>query len=849
MHARSRERRRASGAPASSISSIGRAVAALLAALVLAAVPLQYSHAATPAAGAVAAARRTTAYPGGAGLRWGHASVIADQMLYVFGGKQSEGNSMRDYAPGCLSLDLSSKFTTDNALWVSDCANKAPLLAGHTAVINKGLNMVILFGGAVPDDSSGPSSPLYLFSAEIKFWNTPSNADFPLALGNHSAAIDTATGDMIIHGGVFRDTSNLTNVVSNTTMHMVTMPDDHVSLVSSPTAVLIVVIPPAPQPAPSPSPKPTTSRAGVTITTRTVTTITTTASANATSTITATSTRSIAATEDGSTETRTSTRTRTTMSTNKHPTVASEPEPTQSSEGGLLGLPQGLLRKRGESAPVNSLLMTWTNATQPYGVAGRVGHTATILEQQGVMVVIGGFSEGKLVDMQTLFIYDTEQQVWRKRTASGQVPAPRRNHVATLVNNTGIVIHGGANADFSQALDDVAVLDTTTWAWQRPPVANAPAARYAHSAVQAGPYMMLMFGYVPASPLEAAPGDNGLYILDTTTWRFVTQFDPGTAHLSMMFTNQKLSGGTIFGLFVASLVALLVLLVLGYVGCAHYYNRHPRINDDENMTMLPTAELRDFGRRITMRLGVRGAPRNVARPAPARPQTRFLANRTNSSLGMPHAPRLSLTPTHDSIGDMLQDSRVASPEPVGSSEKPHSSIDGTRFSRRTHLDDVELPAGLRNRDAAPPVNAFAAATTAAAAGTDGALGPAGLLLAGNEPSRPTTSSSSALGPAHAAEAFLLNSSAPPAAHVLAARSSVGSNDRSALSDGLQPDPAVAHTDMPPVLRPWTADDGGSGLGRPTPGFAKPAAALRDSIDIGALLSQKQQFFVANPDDS
>ncbi|KAJ2715286.1 hypothetical protein H4R19_001283, partial [Coemansia spiralis] len=658
------------------------------------------------------------------------------------------------------------------------------------------LNMVILFGGAVPDDGSASASPLHLFSAEIKFWNTPDKAGFPLALGNHSGVIDMATGDMIVHGGVLRGDSALTAIVSNTTMHMVTMPSEHLPLNASPTGLLVIVLPPPAPPAPPPPPsKPTTTTRTEPATTRTITAAPTVTSTVATRTVT-----------------------RTALSATGRPTPTAEPEPTsETSSGGLLGLPisLGLFGKRdgskdsssdsNKNSVVDSMIMTWTNATQPYGVAGREGHTATVLGGS-TMVVIGGFSEGNLVEMQTLFVYDAVKQVWRKRTAGGQVPPARRNHVATLVNGTVIVVHGGANADFSQALDDVAVLNTTTWTWQRPVVANPPAARYAHSAVQAGPYMLLMFGYVPDNPTTPRAGDKGIQILDTTSWLYVSHFDPGRAHLSMMFKSQKLTGGTIFGLFAASLVALLVLLIMAYVGCAHYYNRHPRANNDENMVMLPGSELRNFGRRITMRLGVRP----VARPAPARPQTRFLANRTNSSLSLnlspTHAPRLSLTPTHDSMGAMPSDC-----------EKPHPSFDATRFSRRTHLDDVELPAGLRNRDT------ISAANTLGGTPVPGA--PAPLDVAGL--SRPTTAASQA----HGADALLasLTLPLPPAAR--ASRSSTH-------IIGLQLDPALGHAD---ALRPWTADTVSSG-------HTRPSGSLRDSIDINTLLAQNHHFFVANPDD-
>ncbi|KAJ2799993.1 hypothetical protein H4R21_003346 [Coemansia helicoidea] len=809
-----RVRRRASGAPGRSSSSTGRTVAALLATLALAAVPLPCVYAATaPRAVRQAAAARTGyAYPGGAGLRWGHASVIADETLYVFGGKQGAGNLMSDYAAGCMSLDLSSKFTTDEMVWVSDCAAKAPQLAGHTAVINPDLNMVMLFGGAVPDDGPAAASPLHLFSAEIKFWNTPGDMDFPLALGNHSAVIDMATGDMIVHGGVLRGSSALTDVVSNTTLHMVTVPDEHLALNSAPTALMVVVLPP---PAPAPTPASTRAAPGSTLT------VTTTAAQSSTVTTTVKNTA----------PTRTSTVTRTAASTTKRPASTAEPRPTSTS-GGRPRPPisLGLLDRRDASDAVPNALMSWTNATQPYGVAGRVGHTATMLGG-GLMVVIGGFSEGGLVDMQTLFVYDAKAQSWRKRTARGQVPPPRRSHAATLINATAIAIHGGANADFSQALGDVAVLNTNTWTWQRPAIANAPAARYAHAAVQAGPYMLLTFGYVPSTTQAPAAGDRGMLILDTASWQFVTAFDPGRARLSTLLMNQKLSGGTIFGLFAASLVGLLVVLIMAYVGCTHYYSRHPLSDDDENVAMLPPAGLRSFGRRLTVRLGVRRPPLAVARPAAARPtaarpQTRFLANRTSTNLSLARAPRLSLTPTNDSLSPKPRDSRIMSPDMSTIDEKPRTPADGARYGRRTYLDEVKLPAGLRNRDSAYVADASGAAPP------DGATVPR--LATGL--SRPATAASQA----HTLDAALASIPALRASRVSTLQLALAQRD-SMHSIGMQLDSPFDLADAVAPPRPWTTSSRGSGM-------SHTDDSQRESVDIITLLAHNNRFFVANPDD-
>ncbi|KAJ2385164.1 hypothetical protein H4S02_004472, partial [Coemansia sp. RSA 2611] len=426
---------------------------------------------------------------------------------------------------------------------------------------------------------------------------------------------------------------------------------------------------------------------------------------------------------------------------------------------------------------------------------------------------------------------------WTQRTAGGRIPAARRNHVATVVNGTKIIVHGGANAA-AEALGDVAVLDIATWTWTQPKITGAPAARYAHAAVQAGPYMVLTFGRA-----DVGAGDYGVYFLDTTSWAFVDQYDPGRARLGVLMKSQHVTGGTIFGLLVASAVALLVLLIMLYIACMHYYNRHPRLDDGETDTMLPTTELRSFGRRITVRLTARrqrrakdSAPARNVRPAPeptpvpvSRPEPIANADVDDSS-----SMQLMFNISRDSSLDLDFMG-------YGRPEKPSAS-DTTRLSRRTHLDDVELPAGLRNRessvDAAPDPSSW---------------------------SRPTTSHSNVRQKsAHISDVLprIVGSrlTLPPEPAAATARYRFDELEDSPSYDSAEslplppPIPAAVGHDPPPVssssptLRPSAASDQDSALNRPIAPFAQSTSSLRDSIDINTVMSQNQRFYLVNPDD-
>ncbi|KAJ2830377.1 hypothetical protein GGI24_001923 [Coemansia furcata] len=439
-----------------------------------------------------------------------------------------------------------------------------------------------------------------------------------------------------------------------------------------------------------------------------------------------------------------------------------------------------LIRRSSDGS--NLEIMTWVNDTLPTGMSGRVGHTANIVSS-GNMVVLGGSDGTKLVDMGTVFSYNAVTRQWTRLVATGRVPTSRRSHVSTVVNGTKIVVHGGVSADFGSALGDVAVLDTDTWTWSAPKVANGPTARYAHSAAQAGPYMLITFGYTPSDPGSVAAGDSGLYILDTTSWQFVTQYDPARAGLKVLSASSGLSSGTIFGLFIASLAGVIVLIILGYIGCMHYYNKHPRLSDSgENTAMLPTTELRNLGRRLTVKFGTQrqrnraelrrnaaatskkpggGGGVTILEPSPVfgggKMRQALSPGRSSLELGLPSVRRLSSAPPpavsdDPSLRFMLDLSRESSldQDVVADGKAPHMrayesvGLIGTRLSRRIHLDDVRLPAGgLRTRhnmrDVSRPVDDGASVLY-----TDiqSSLGTDSGDLADGGWSRPTTSDSS-----------------------------------------------------------------------------------------------------------
>ncbi|KAJ2449061.1 hypothetical protein EV183_005102 [Coemansia sp. RSA 2336] len=766
-----------------------------------------------------------TTYPNGEFVRWSHASIIADKTLYVFGGKYSDGNTQKDYASPCMSLDLSSKLSISNAEWLHDCSKKGPRLAGHTATINRDINMVILFGGTVPGRSSIADSSLHLFSAEIKFWNTPASSDFPLPLVNHSASLDVGTGDLIVYGGSFRDN----DLQSNSTLRMVTNPEKHADILLPP-ADPFSIIKNTPKPSASETstskPKPTSTASS---TTHTSTSAKTSASSSAKTSTTSSSTSS--STASASKETPKPSETSSKPSSSPKPTSSSDKDEEERA------FSVEFINKRAAEDDTPDTLMTWSNNTLPDGVSGRVGHTLTAVNGTH-MVVLGGASNGKLVSMGTLFVYDGQRQSWTRRTAVGKVPQARRNHVATVVNGTQIVVHGGANAN-STALGDVAVLDTNTWTWSQPKVANLPKPRYDHAAVQAGPYMILTFGRAAVNA-----SDYGIYILDTTSWEFVDHYDPGRAKLTILYNNDKVTGGTIFGLFVASVVALLVLMILMYIACVHYYTRHPHLENGEGDVMLPSTELRNFGRKITVRL--RSHRRHSARsdnketlsvPPPAKSRT-SAANSISSIDALPTPNTAAYASDNSQL--MVNISRDSSLDlNFMSYGRPEAAAPESNFrlSRRTHLDDVELPTGLRNRDSS---------TDAPAGDSSGWSRP---TTSNSEVQRKSTHVSDMLPRIVGSRLTLPAESAGAAARYrfdeLEDMPPMLPQDpmpQSRVATGLEPQSVAS-----PTLRPSVASDQSSALTRPIVPYTQ-SSSPRDSIDLNLVLSQNQRFYIVNPDN-
>ncbi|KAF0538911.1 galactose oxidase [Gigaspora margarita] len=147
--------------------------------------------------------------------------------------------------------------------------------------------------------------------------------------------------------------------------------------------------------------------------------------------------------------------------------------------------------------------MTWSTLNQSQSYITNVDYTATLLPN-GNIAYVGGrsISSSKVVnitDMAKIQIFDTKSYTWSIKSASGSTIASRVSHSAVLTQDGNIIIYGGSLQNSSgypvTVYSDIAVLNTSSWAWSIPSVSGTKAPPLTqHSAALYKNYMILAFG-------------------------------------------------------------------------------------------------------------------------------------------------------------------------------------------------------------------------------------------------------------------------------------------------------------------------------------------------------------------
>ncbi|KAG9296846.1 hypothetical protein G9A89_006065 [Geosiphon pyriformis] len=166
--------------------------------------------------------------------------------------------------------------------------------------------------------------------------------------------------------------------------------------------------------------------------------------------------------------------------------------------------------------------------------------TATFLEDDTTIIFIGGRKpNGKLMEMNQLWLYNTQRGEWSSQNVSGDTIKPRAAHSAVLAKNPNrIIVYGGIGDSSLDTQDSLAVLDINSWTWSNPSVNNnnLPVPLY-HTATYFTEYMIVTFGCAPAGNTYQPIVKNLISILDTSnnTYKWVKKYTVR----SNSTTNQK----------------------------------------------------------------------------------------------------------------------------------------------------------------------------------------------------------------------------------------------------------------------------------------------------------------------
>ena len=105
--------------------------------------------------------------------------------------------------------------------------------------------------------------------------------------------------------------------------------------------------------------------------------------------------------------------------------------------------------------------MQWQQVASGNAAASRTQHSTCYHASSDVVLLVGGYStaQGHLNDMWALDVGNA--QMW-KPADHGEMPGPRRGHVAEVVGDT-MWVFGGASQ--SGTLGDLYKLNISTWHW------------------------------------------------------------------------------------------------------------------------------------------------------------------------------------------------------------------------------------------------------------------------------------------------------------------------------------------------------------------------------------------------
>ncbi|KAF3137402.1 hypothetical protein TWF594_007529 [Orbilia oligospora] len=117
--------------------------------------------------------------------------------------------------------------------------------------------------------------------------------------------------------------------------------------------------------------------------------------------------------------------------------------------------------------------MIWTNGTTEPGVFDTFGTAIPYRAPRGELLslIFGGRLNDAQLDMDTIYIHDTESNTWHRQRTNGPMPNGRQHFCATTItsadnSSTQIIMYGGF-ASGSRAYSDIFALSLPSFTWTR----------------------------------------------------------------------------------------------------------------------------------------------------------------------------------------------------------------------------------------------------------------------------------------------------------------------------------------------------------------------------------------------
>lgn len=151
------------------------------------------------------------------------------------------------------------------------------------------------------------------------------------------------------------------------------------------------------------------------------------------------------------------------------------------------------------------------------GPGKRWGHTCNAIRGGKLFYVFGGYGNQNSQTNQ-VHVFDTDAQTWSEPVVKGTPPTPRDSHTCTTVGDN-LFVFGGT--DGLNPLGDLHILDTTSNTWISPRVrGDGPEAREGHSATLVGKRLFIFGGCGKSMNRHILRPRhyNDLYVLDTETF-------------------------------------------------------------------------------------------------------------------------------------------------------------------------------------------------------------------------------------------------------------------------------------------------------------------------------------------